>query len=101
MRGFLWFFLIALLGAASVIKPDFAAHQKKIYEVSTGTPAPPADELGARPEWKDMAFRDFYLVTATQSVSRKSIVSYGFFRIINIPDRTWWENPSGRKPAEQ
>ena len=100
MKGFLWFLLIAALGAASVIKPDFSAHQQKIYEVSTGSPAPPGAELAALPEWKELTFKDLYLVTATQSTARKSIVSYGFFRYIKVMDKEWWANPFGRKPAK-
>ena len=100
MKGFLWFLLIAALGAASVIKPDLAAHQQKIYESSTGSPAPPAAELAALPEWKELAFKDLYFVTATQSTSRKSIVSYGFYRYIKVIDKEWWANPLGRKPAK-
>jgi hypothetical protein len=99
MRGFLWFLLIAVLGAASVIKPEFSAHQKMIYEMSTGSEAPSATELAALPEWKELTFRDFYLVTATQSKGRQTIVSYGFFRYIKVMDKEWWTNPFGRKPA--
>ena len=99
MRGFLWFLLIAVLGAASVIKPEFSAHQKQIYEMSTGSAAPPESQLAALPEWKELTFRDFYLVTATQSKGRQTIVSYGYFRKIKVVDKEWWENPYGRKPA--
>ena len=99
MKGFLWFLLIAVLGAASVIKPEFSAHQKTIYERSTGSEAPPVAELAALPEWKELTFRDFYLVTATQSKGRQSIVSYGFFRYIKVMDKEWWSNPFGKKPA--
>jgi len=100
MKGFLWFLLIAALGAASVIKPDFSAHQQKIYESSTGSPAPPVEDLAALPEWKGMTFKDLYLLTATQSTARKSVVSYGFFRYIKVMDKGWWANPFGRKPAQ-
>ncbi len=100
MRGFLWFMLIALVAAASVIKPDLAAHRKKVYELSTGSAAPPAEELAALPEWKELTFRDFYLLTATQSTARNSIVSYGFLRHIAVLDREWWGNPSGKKPEQ-
>lgn len=97
MKGFLWFLLLAFLGAASVIKPDLTAHQQKIYETSTGTPAPPVETLATFPEWKSLKFRDFYFCTATQSESRQTVVSYGFFRYIKVLDREWWENPSGKK----
>lgn len=100
MKGFLWFLLIAALGAASVIKPDLGAHQQKIYEVSTGSPAPSGAELAALPEWQGLTFKDLYLVTVTQSTARKSIVSYGFYRHIKVMDKEWWANPSGRKPAQ-
>jgi len=100
MKGFLWFLLIVLLGAASVIKPEFGAHQLKIYEASTGSKAPPALELAALPEWKELTFRDIYFGTVTQSKERKSLVSYGFFHYIKVVDKTWWANPFGRKPAQ-
>ena len=99
MRGFLWFLLLAVVGAASVIKPDFSAHQKAIYEISTGAAASPAAELAVLPEWKELLFRDFYLVTATQSKGRKTIVSYGFFRSVTVMDKEWWANPYGRSQA--
>lgn len=96
MRGFFWFLLITVLGAASVVKPDFSAHQKKIYEVSTGTAAPSVAELAALPEWKGLSFRDLYLVTTTQSAERKSIVTYGFLRYIKVVDKEWLANPHGK-----
>jgi hypothetical protein len=99
MRAFLWFLLIALLGAASVIKPDLGAHQSKIYEMATGSPAPSAAELAALPEWKELKFRDIYFGSATQSKGRETIVSYGFFRYIKVVDKEWWANPFGKKPA--
>ena len=99
MKAFLWFLLIAILGAASVMKPDLSAHQKKIYEMATGSPAPPAAELATLPEWKELKFRDIYFGTATQSKGRESIVSYGFFRYIKVVDKEWWANPFGKKPA--
>ena len=92
--------MIAILGAASVIKPDFTAHQQKIYEMSTGSAAPLAEDLAKLSEWKELTFRDLYLVTATQSVARKTIVSYGFFRYIKVVDKEWWANPYGKKPAQ-
>ncbi len=100
MKSLLWFLFIVLFGAASVIKPDFPSHQQKIYETATGHPSPPAEELAALPEWKKLNFRDFYLVTATQSEARKSIVSYGFFRHVTVVDKEWWEQPDGKKMAE-
>lgn len=83
-----------------MIKPEFSAHQKQIFEISTGSSAPPATELAALPEWKELTFRDFYLMTATQSAARKSIVSYGYFRHITVVDKEWWTNPYGKKPVQ-
>lgn len=98
MKGLLWFLLLAFLGAASVIKPDFNAHQKMIYETATGASAPPPAELAALPEWQGLIFRDVYFGTATQSKERKSIVSYGFFRHVTVMDKSWWANPFGKQP---
>lgn len=101
MRGFLWFMLLVGLGAASVVKPDSTAHQQKIYAISTGNEPPAVEILTAMPEWKELEFTDFYLCTATRSKTRKSLVSYGFYKHVKVVDRSWWEYPQGRKTVEQ
>lgn len=42
------------------------------------------------PRWNDLKYRDYFLVSFTQSMSKKSMVSYGLCSYVHVADDKWY-----------
>ncbi len=99
MKKLLFLLLIAPFVFAYYNKPSLNDHKAKIYVAATHTESAADDDL-ARPEWENLEFLDWALVTATQDKQKQSLVSFGIVKWVKVVDTDWAPKAFGLKPRE-
>jgi len=39
--------------------------------------------------WDDLEYKDYYVASFTNSVDKKTMVSFGFLKYVNVVDKKW------------
>lgn len=82
-----WMILfILIIGLAYNYRPTREMHEAKIFKTIITK-----HNLSEKTwlDWDDLEFKDYWFMTATQSIEKQKIVSYGFFKKVYVSDSDW------------
>ena len=82
-------FLIIIIIVAAIyllhrFNPSFDDHKLAI--------APNSSQLSV--VWEDLVYKDYFVISFTQSAGKKSMVSYGLCTYVHVADEKW--SPAGQ-----
>ncbi len=100
MKKLFLLLLIAPFVFAYYNKPTLNDHKARIYTAATQAESAADDDL-ARPEWDNLEFLDWTIVTATRDKQKQSLVSFGIVKWVKVADTDWAPRAFGLKAREE
>ena len=89
MKKFVLFVLL-IIAALHYTNPTFEDHKRSIGATLIQPITEATDPGWANdPVWKDLTYMDFFICSATQGISKQTLVSVGGVRFVKIVDTTW------------
>ena len=81
--------LLAAIWLAHSTRPPLEDHLQRIYTLANGPEATFGEAEKSLPQWEQVEFKDWYLLTATQDKEKKNLISVGIPKYVRVLDLDW------------